>query len=383
MKKLFLFLITLIVVSSNSFSENLSKKATSRNSSFSIPSGFGIKNLNGLGNSGLINSTSNLGFMNPASIVNLPNYSIGLTYQVNTPVYFPKPNDDVSLSRVYNFIPQSFGAVCHFDDFSFGLSFGQEFNSSTDFGEFVNSIVTNEGIIEYKFHPIIESRIENYSFSLAYNIGNTIFQEAEVSIGLRYTLNRLHAYEKIDKAEANVSNYASSIDAGITLKYDKMQFGISFNSGKSFTYTQQDILINTLGVPGNTYIIDTYEVTDQIPSEASIDALFKIEEDLKLTASVNNIFWSSNYSPFTNQFDISSNLIYDPLNKLSGSLGLLLSSCFLEENYDNEYNALFIMMGLKLNYDNFNIDFALADSHLISGELRKQLIAKVGVGVIL
>ena len=119
MKNLFWVLIALFIFSSNSFSGDVSRQGTSAKSQFNYPSGYGIRLLNSLGNSGIENSTANLGFMNPASIANLQNYSIGLTYQVSTPVYFPKPLEDMSMPRVYNFIPQSFGAVYHYDDFSF------------------------------------------------------------------------------------------------------------------------------------------------------------------------------------------------------------------------------------------------------------------------
>jgi hypothetical protein len=384
MKNLLLVLFVLIIFSSNIFSGDVSRTGTTGTSSLTTLSGYGVKLLSGLGNSGLINSTSNLGFMNPASIGYLQNLSIGLTYQVNTPVYFPEPYDETNYDRVYNFIPQSFGAVYKYDDFTFGLSIGQEFNSKLDFGEIpVTSAQYPDGTGEY-YTPVIEYMIENYSLSTAYNFEKSVFDEAEVSLGIRYTLNRFHGYEKLLSTVAEQATFASSIDAGILLKLEEMQFGLSFNSGKTFNATNSDDLQVRTTIPGTTsgsYVIETRGFEFFIPAEINFDARFQLRDHLNLTAAINNVFWSSDYSAFTNQLDISSSIIYDTQNMLSGSLGLMLSNCFLVDDYDyeNEFNALFIMMGINLKFENFNIDFALADSHLLSGEFRKQAIAKLGL----
>lgn len=246
MKNLLLTLFALFIFSSPLFSGDGSKTGSSGYISLPIPSGFGIKNLNSLGNSGLINSTSNLGFMNPASIGSLQHLTIGLTYQVNSPVYFPEPSDQINYDRVYNFIPQSFGAVYKYDNFIFGLSIGQEFNSKLDFGEIpVTSGQYPDGTGEY-YTPVFEDMIENYSLSTAYNFGKSVFDIAEVSLGIRYTLNRFHVYEKILYAEIEQATFASSIDAGILLKLEEMQFGLYFNSGKIFLIRLRNKHLQTL-----------------------------------------------------------------------------------------------------------------------------------------
>jgi hypothetical protein len=37
--------------------------------------------------------------------------------------------------------------------------------------------------------------------------------------------------------------------------------------------------------------------------------------------------------------------------------------------------------GFKFNYDNFSVDLAIADSHLFSGDYRKQTIGKLSLGI--
>ncbi len=44
-------------------------------------------------------------------------------------------------------------------------------------------------------------------------------------------------------------------------------------------------------------------------------------------------------------------------------------------------NALFLIGGLRFNYDIFSADLAIADSHLFSGDFRKQTIGKLAIGV--
>ena len=44
-------------------------------------------------------------------------------------------------------------------------------------------------------------------------------------------------------------------------------------------------------------------------------------------------------------------------------------------------NALFLIGGLRFNYDIFSADLAIADSHLFGGDFRKQTIGKLAIGV--
>jgi hypothetical protein len=44
-------------------------------------------------------------------------------------------------------------------------------------------------------------------------------------------------------------------------------------------------------------------------------------------------------------------------------------------------NALFLIAGLRFNYDIFSADLAIADSHIFGGDFRKQTIAKLAIGV--
>lgn len=386
MKNLVWVFFVIFSFSSNLFPGDINREGTAGNSALAFPSGYGIRNLNGLGNSGLINSTSNLGFLNPASISFLQNLSIGLTYQINTPTYYPEPFEEISLPRVYNFIPQSFGAVYHYQDFSFGLSLSQEFNSGLNFGEIPKTTLQYPEGTGTTFTPILEHTINKYSLSVAYRFNDILSDNNNLSIGFRYNFNQLHSYEKILDVVIDESVFNSGFEFGLIYGLNDSQnmFGMHLKSGSSFTISNDNN--NNLDLDttrGSYYIISQIpDWIEETPYELCFEGLFQLDDDLQVSAFLSNIFWDGiDRTILTNQFDISSSLIYNFNNSITGSAGILLSNCSVVENYENEFNALFFMGGLKINFESFNIDIALADSHLISGELRKQFIAKAGLEI--
>ena len=121
MKKLVLFLA--LVYSSIALPQNNDTQV------IIAPQGFGINLLNSKGNSSIDNDISNIGFMNPASLSNFDNYSLGFSYQFSSSIdeaYIA----DIGTSRKNDWMPQSAGAIFKLDDFSFGLGFGQKYNGS-------------------------------------------------------------------------------------------------------------------------------------------------------------------------------------------------------------------------------------------------------------
>ena len=121
-----LVLILILFNSINSFTQT-----TEEFNLILFPQGYGLKLLNSSGNSSIFNDVSNIGFMNPASISQFENYSLGISYQVNTNID-EAWIADFGTSRVYNFYPQSFGVIAKWNDFTFGLSFGQKYNGTVD-----------------------------------------------------------------------------------------------------------------------------------------------------------------------------------------------------------------------------------------------------------
>ncbi|HSR17050.1 MAG TPA: hypothetical protein VLM39_03065, partial [Ignavibacteriaceae bacterium] len=77
-----------------------------------------------------------------------------------------------------------------------------------------------------------------------------------------------------------------------------------------------------------------------------------------------------------NQIEFSSNFIYKWNNFLTSSAGIYLTE---RESFEN--SAVFLVLGTIINLSGFNIEAAFADSHLFSGELRKQTLVKLGLNL--
>jgi hypothetical protein len=105
-----------------------------------------------------------------------------------------------------------------------------------------------------------------------------------------------------------------------------------------------------------------------------------------LLTSFNAVLWKSQPTIWENQFIYSTSAVFKFSEKVTASLGYYSSDMELKkENYfsreGNEFNVFFLTAGLKLSLNNFNIDIALADSHLMSGEFRQQTIGKIALGL--
>ena len=168
MKKLVLFLV--LQFSIFNISETLAQTNTRDGSNVVnfLPQGYGIKLLNSSGTSSIINDVSNLGFMNPASISGFENYSLGFSYQFNTSID-EAWIADFGTSRVYNFYPQSVGGIVKWNDFTFGLGFGQKYNGTLDIDPIeVATIEDPDGTGEF-FEVKQETMIHSYSITAAYS----------------------------------------------------------------------------------------------------------------------------------------------------------------------------------------------------------------------
>ena len=70
---------------------------------------------------------------------------------------------------------------------------------------------------------------------------------------------------------------------------------------------------------------------------------------------------------------------------ISSSIGLLTSQKKYNDidkyfHTDENLAAIFLTLGSEINVSNLVIDISLADSHLFSGDWRKQTIGKIGAG---
>lgn len=357
-----------------------------------FPQGYDLKLLNSYGNSSIINNVSNISSMNPAAITGLKNYSAGISYQLNT-----KLKDawiaDIGMKRIYNFFPQSFGAVTKLGSFSLGVGLGQKYNGTKDFGKIpITTPEQPDGTGEF-IEMSEENLIQSYSLSTAFSFAEILQSNFDIKFGLKYSLNYLHHQEKIWINNLKAKGYSSSFGLGITTQFNLdeqryLQFGLSYELSNQFN-VNHEIENNLLVFPGNTPNTSYYQVTYTgrytIPSELNFDIAVDAAKDLMFLGSLRTVFWSNQKENYKDQLEISFSTLYEFSEIVNASLGFysndfkIKNSSFKE--LESEFNAFFITAGLKLNISMISIDLACADSHLFSGEFRKQTIIKLAAGV--
>lgn len=359
-----------------------------------FPQGYGLKLLNSSGNSSIYNDISNLGFMNPASISGFNNYTFGLSYQLSSSI-----EDayifNIGISRVHDFYPQSVGGIVKWEGFTFGFGYSQKYNGVLDFGPIPVTTVNNpDGTGEF-FEPIHESVIHNYSLTASYSF-NELFQTSnDLSLGLRFNLNRFHQYEEIGKIKVTATDFFNSITLGliyditliderklkIGLAYEnKAQFKAEIKVDNNYLISPNDSIPNINIVPVKTYYVGSS------PPELRFDFVTDLTQNIKILMNLTGVFWKDSENNLKDQLEYSAGAAYDINEKVSTGFGIYYS----DRNYENDiyrmnskFNVLFLTAGLKLNFKLFYADLTLADSHLFSGEFRKQTIGKFSIGITL
>ncbi len=386
MKKLVLLFV--LVYSTISYNQTINNESQAN----LFPQGYGIKLLNFTGTSSIINDVSNLGFMNPASISNFENYSFGVSYQFSSSID-EAWIADFGFDRIHDFYPQSFGAIAKWKDFSFGLGFGQKYNGAPEFGPIlVTSIQDPDGTGEY-ITPVIEKLIHSYSFSAAYSFKELMKTTNEFSLGFRYNLNRFNEYDEIGELVGEAEDYFHSFNIGLfsSFKLDEtrnISLGLSYETKSEFKAQfeiNSEIIQDPDPINPPAYNkVESYLI-GSTPAELRIDCGVDATSTLKFLFNLTNIFWDDQSDNVKDQVEFSTSTLYAFNEQFNSSLGFYFTDYKYKEAYfsqlNSELNAFFITAGLKFSNDIFSADLAIADSHLFSGDFRKQTIGKLAIGV--
>lgn len=357
-----------------------------------LAQGFGIPLLNAKGTSGLNNNISNISFINPAALNQLRNYTVGVSYQFQTNLneaYYI----GIGSRRITGFIPQSVGALVPINNMRFGIGMGQTYNGTLDFEPIpITNMQYPEGTGEFITQEY-ETRVQSYSFLFSYSFEDILFANSNLSIGMRYNLNRLHYYNKILSIVIDESDYNGSWGIGsfYQINYDEnksIQFGLSYESKIEFRKTYSIKEYNFDIDPSDSTIIiaqiPDYTLVGKIPSKLRFDINIATLSQLQLLSSISYVFWSSgSINNFHNQLEFAASAVYSVNENFSPSLGFYYTDRNLEKDFfgiNSEMNAFFIIAGLNANYNFIEFDFAFADSHLLSGDFRKQTIVKFTLG---
>ena len=396
MKKLVLLLVIQFIISSISGTlPQTNSREGSTIVSF-LPQGYGIKLLNSYGTSSILNDVSNLGFMNPANISDFENYSLGFSYQFNTSID-EAWIADFGTSRVYNFYPQSAGGIVKWNDFTFGLGFGQKYNGTLDMDPIpVTTVQQPDGTGEF-FQVKQETMIHSYSLTAAYSFKELLQTTNGITLGFRYSLNHLLRNEEIWHSSGSATDYGRNIAVGLSYKInlnDQQQLilGTNLETKSDFKAKYEidnNILIiydpedtNHIQIPAET---DNFYLSHTLPFELRFDLGVDATTDLKLLANLSRLFWKTKSTILEDQIEFSFSTIYDINEMFSASLGFYSTKCEFTDTFYSQLNeglnTIFLTGGLKINIDKLSIDLALADSHLFSGDYTKQTIGKLAIGI--
>lgn len=388
MRKL-LFILALAFLSFNIYSQ-------SANSNIQLlPQGDPLGELNGLGNSGLVNNTFNIGFINPAALSNFNDISFGVSYEFQNRLTDAWIAPNMGFKRHTNFVPQSAGFIYPVGNFRAGLAMSQGYNGGIDLGLIAVTNTQNpDGTGEY-IDVTEKKMLYKYSFSASYMFEG-IIDGGDLSIGGRFNINRMT--DELEQVEMifGGSNWA----AGITFR-KKMGESKYFQAGLFFEKIASLDLKETIGpklyvTPTNgdstrppAYSnYDTGPIKAEFPSKLKFDFDISVLSRVKFLGSLSEVFWYSVEPKNRDQLEFAGSVVYKFSDMISSSAGFITSQKKYDDsqthlvyyNANDNLRAIFLTLGAEVNLDNFVIDISLADSHLLSGYWRKQTIGKIGVG---
>lgn len=357
--------------------------------------GYGINLLNSSGNSSIDNNISNIGFMNPASISNFDlNFGAALSYQLSSEMeegYVA----EIGVRRINDWMPQSGGAFYKMGEISFGLAFGQKYNGELFTGPIPITTVTEpEGTGEF-WEALIQSRVQSYSAIVSYSYPEIFDGSSSLQVGFRYSLNHLNHINKIWDLTVDEGDNASSYSIG--LQYSS-QLSENRNLKIGFAYEIEPEFQKQYEYdPGLIYVYDPdstgripavintkYNLIGNVPEKFNLDVSADLSESFRLNAMITGVLWEADNDQVKNQLEFSASGIYRINEMFAPSFGFY----YTDKNFDEDFfdinekmNALFLIAGLRFNYDILSADLAIADSHLFSGDFRKQTIGKLAIGV--
>jgi hypothetical protein len=356
-----------------------------------LPQGISLQTLNGLGTSNIKNDISNISSINPASLSGFGKLSVGVSYLFRSQIkeaYIA----NIGSSRIYNFVPQSFGIVYPINNLVLGFGMRQKYNSTLDIGNIEVTTAGQPDGIGYFYTPILRTTVYCYSIITSYLYDDFLAPGNELSLGFKAELNRFHEYEELLSVSNDQTDYSFGWSAGFTYKirYNNnrdVELGLAYESNvefrKPFSFSDNNSLIVDTSNRSINYISTSYLLKGDLPGELKFDVDINTVPNINFLMGFNYVFWSEIGNNLENQLEVSGNVIYSPNNIISSSIGFFLTGRKFKQDFfgeNDKMNACFLTAGLKINFNYFDLDLSIADGNLLSGEAYKQTFGRFGVG---
>lgn len=348
------------------------------------------------GTSTLVNKVENIAYLNPSALNHFKNLSVGFSYQFESTIddaYFA----DIGYSRISEGTPESFGVVYFYENFRIGFGFGQAYNGKLDIGRVSVTTPQNPDGIGETYEPVFETTSQSFVLATSYSVENIFESNDEISIGFRLNRNILHYTSKLDQISIEEKIYSYSFAVGTNYYIDllnssKLGVGLFYESEMEFSKysAYKDLAINrpdtTLGEPYGINSMPVY-LTGRMPPKLIFDVDFDVNEEIKILGTISTVFWNDLDNGYSNQINFSSSAVYSLFENIDLSAGFFSLSRKYESDELDHYidveegeNAVYLTAGVNVKYSGFDLDLSLADSHMFSGDWRKQTIVKVGLG---
>jgi len=351
-----------------------------------LPHGRVLRSLCGFGYSPCTKTTiSNISCNNPASLCDFSKYMIGLSYQFDTKVD-PAWAFGVGHDRIINGYPQSAGFVVPIHRFRLGLGIGQRYNSSLDLGKIPITTAENPyGTGEY-YTPTYHTYVMNYSVLVACFFQNIFREDDRLSLGFQYDLNRFYHKEIISQLHYDAASYEGSWSIGF-----RYYFNVSSNSGFHLGLFYEDGVkfrksteVN-FPQPPDMLINNIITFVGALPDKIHVGFLTRTSLPINFMLNATYVNMEENYDYDKNYIEFSGSTIFELTHSITTSFGFFFTSHKFEKGSlfyycDDFLNGYYMTGGFIYELGNFEIDFSIADSHLMSGKWRKQTIGKIGIG---
>jgi|GEM_PF-2358703 len=371
-KSVLLFILLLFAISLSA--QSLSTKVFGIN----IPQGFVLESISSKGfQSSGINHPVNINSMNPAALNAFESLSAGLSYQWD---YYKMPNwwANIEHRRIHNVYPQSVGLVMPFNNVRLGLGFSQRYNSQLDCAKMeIFTIDHPEGTGEF-IHPIRYVRVFSYAGNLSYAIKPFASRKNTISMGLQGNYNTLYINDTMylddETIYQEIENSTDNISWKAGILYDRagrIQIGLFYEKNSFFD---------------DEYIIDELvgEVREKIPDKMILGLTCSLNQNITLSTEIAKVYRSNvnDFNSLSDSYDISFGISWDIGERITCSLGFLstphLYKNYIEFNYN--YYGQYLLGGINLRFDHFDIDCAFMTNTMQAGEWRKQKTAKIIMG---
>lgn len=363
-------LILALVISSILVAQD-TKKLSSTIPVLYLPHGYVLESISGTGFQNCVNNhIANISSSNPASSSHFNKLSFGLSYQFESSTQ-PGWIADIVRMREQNKYPQSFGLIVPVKMFRVGLGYSQRYNSVLDFGQ-MEKITPDQPYGTGEFFSASKTEIVYcYSGIFSYSIHNFLGERNILSVGLMGSFNYLDLNERIHTIK--MSEYTKDYSWTFGIQYNianKFHFGIF--------YLKSPLFKDNFTFEGTKLKID-----QKMPDKFNIEIFYRLNSHFNFLMNFTKVYWHQQSDDLSNYTDISGGVISNITKQISLSL-CVLSTGYQSDTYQKEINSnlysAFLLGGLKLRFQHFDIDLAYVTSTKYSGEWRKQKIGKIALG---